>query len=353
MVVLFSLMALLFFYKGPAIGTAAAADMELSLATYSPVAGAHYEGLKYLSEEVEKRSNGKVKIRVFWGETLAKAREIPDAVRMGTADMGHWISRYHPKLIPFWSGSVAITNGMGKGRPFYEGISTKGYQAYQKVCSEFPEVAHEFDNINQKILGAYCYYEEYFIMRKPIYHIDEFKGQRIRSYGALLPAFYKSFGAVPVSITSTEAYDGLLRGVVDGAITSVESAYKYKYYERAKYLVDLTAIMGAHPFNFPITINRDLWAKLSPEVQKLLATAVEDSIRAFDKASARVLENGLNEMKEKGGVKLIKLPQKEIDALQPKAQEIFIGSYLKILESVGYKRDKVMEVIKRWTELAY
>ena len=302
---------------------------------------------------MEKRSNGKVKIKPFWGETLAKVRETPDAVTMGTADMGHWISRYHPKLIPFWSGSVAITNGMGKGRPFYDGISTQGFQAYKKVCAEFPEVAHEFDKINQVILGAYCYYEEYFIMRKPVSHINDFKGLKIRSYGALLPEFYKAMGAVPISITATEAYDGLIRGVVDGAIASTETAYKYKYYERAKYLVDLTAIMGAHPFNFPITINKDRWAKLPPDIQKLLAATVEDSIRVFDKESTKVLGEAMTQMTEKGGVKLIKLPEKEIETLKPKAQEIFIGEYLKILESVGYKRDKVMEAINRFAELAY
>ncbi len=52
------------------------------------------------AKEVEKRTNGKVKVQTFPGGTLLPAKNIFDGVTAGTADIGNFAMSYQPGRFP-------------------------------------------------------------------------------------------------------------------------------------------------------------------------------------------------------------------------------------------------------------
>ena len=70
--------------------------VQLSYASYQPHTSAAYKAQEWWARELEKRSGGKVKIKMFPGQQLAKAKEMLETISSGGADMGGAASAYTP-----------------------------------------------------------------------------------------------------------------------------------------------------------------------------------------------------------------------------------------------------------------
>jgi TRAP-type mannitol/chloroaromatic compound transport system substrate-binding protein len=69
-------------------------------------------GADNLAERIEAASAGRLKIKVFAGGELVPALEVFDAVRSGTAQMGHDAAYYHRGKIPAAQYFTTIPFGM-------------------------------------------------------------------------------------------------------------------------------------------------------------------------------------------------------------------------------------------------
>ena len=57
-------------------------------------------GAENIAKRIGKASNGRLKIKLYSGGELVPALEVFDAVRRGTAQMGHDASYYHRGKVP-------------------------------------------------------------------------------------------------------------------------------------------------------------------------------------------------------------------------------------------------------------
>ena len=55
---------------------------------------------QWMVDEFKKRTGGKHEFQVFWGGSVAKAKEIPDALSGGAGDIGDIITPYFPDKFP-------------------------------------------------------------------------------------------------------------------------------------------------------------------------------------------------------------------------------------------------------------
>ncbi len=62
----------------------------------------------WFAEEVEKRSGGKIKVKMHFGGALGKSNEILDLVSKGAIDMGSVVQGYFTSALPFG----AMTNSL-------------------------------------------------------------------------------------------------------------------------------------------------------------------------------------------------------------------------------------------------
>ena len=70
--------------------------------TFKPEAAGDAQSIstKWFVEEFKKRTGGKDTIQMFWGGSVAKSKEIPDALSGGVGDIGDIITPYFPDKFP-------------------------------------------------------------------------------------------------------------------------------------------------------------------------------------------------------------------------------------------------------------
>ena len=95
-------------WSGESQAAPAAGDVRvLKLVTPHNPTEFHYKAA-YLPmiDEIQRESQGKIKIDFYHSETLVKARATPEAVQQGVAEMGYIVTGYHPAMFPMsdvWS----------------------------------------------------------------------------------------------------------------------------------------------------------------------------------------------------------------------------------------------------------
>src|SRR3974377_1334841 len=70
-----------------------AKPLVLRIAEMSPPAGTRAEFLKKACKEVETLTEGRVKIEIYWSESLVKVKEMPRAIQRGLCDIAWVIAR--------------------------------------------------------------------------------------------------------------------------------------------------------------------------------------------------------------------------------------------------------------------
>ena len=104
---------------------------------------------------------------------------------------------------------------------------------------------------------------------RPLQTPEDFKGLKIRSYGALAAGALRTLGANPVVMSPSEMYLALQRGTIDGLISGVTSLHQRKLWEVGKYATVTGAAFGA----FPVNITKSKFDGLPGDVKKALLAA--------------------------------------------------------------------------------
>ena len=294
-----------------------------------------------------RRTNGKVKIMLHWGGSLASHREMVKLVGSGAVDMGESVwAPYNPQVFPLHT----VTDGpvIWSKRPM--ALMFAGMQ----LEKEFPEVEGENTKVNLKRLtwqGAGV--SNLMMKSKPIHAIADLKGLQIRTAGRYLqPPLMKAVGAVPVGIPMPELYDAMQKGMIAGATGTMGLFLGQKLQEVCKYQIIIG--MGGDPGQ-GIMMNLDKWKALPKDVQQVMMTLYEtDFPKAFVEQFAVPDYHRAKEIFEKNGIEMIDLPDSEIEkwkALVPLEQHV--DPWVKAtVKASGQPEAKVREILKRYKELA-
>ena len=214
---------------------------------------------QWFVDEFKKRTGGKSEIQMFWGGSVAKDREIPDFLSGGAADMGDIITPYFPDKFP-------LNNTVGYFIPQpHSTIEIAELMEYWHAV--YPQFDSELKKYNLKTIGFRPLENYGMICTKPIKSIEDFKGKRIRTYGFAYPAFVQALGGTPVSMSSSDGYEALQRGILDCSPIGPSLAHGWKYDEVAKYFIEIP--IGAS-FGHMITMNRKSYDSLDPQTRAIL-----------------------------------------------------------------------------------
>ena len=151
----------------------------------NPLLGAE----RYLADEVYKRTNGKVKVELYFGQTLGKATEFLGMLKDGTLDMAAVSHGYYPSQLPLWSATNSIPFLMKNGKTVME--------VGRRIPNEIQGVKEEFLKWNVKYLNFVEPVLHYTMFSsKPVNKLEDMKGLKVRTYGLYLPQAMKAIGAV-------------------------------------------------------------------------------------------------------------------------------------------------------------
>ena len=282
--------------------TPANKSIELSLATIAPNLGSMGAELTWLSQEVAKRTNGAVTIKVFWAGSLAAATEMPDGIKKGTMDIAHipW-PIYAPSIVPLHTIS---TQCLG-----YRGSPLASWIAMEKLASEFPEFNAELAANNMVRLTYNGNYSQGMIMsKKPLRTLADFKGTKLAATSMIAQNQFKAVGAVPVFMTVQQTLDATQKGVIDGELSQHGTAVRFKTYDVDKFATVLNSPpIFLQDVGFGCMMNINTWNSFTPDVQKAFTAMRAEFPLKSAEFQKQDVDQSTKVLKD-NGVELITLP---------------------------------------------
>ena len=294
---------------------------------------------KFFAKEVEKRTKGKVKVKIYWAESLGKTAELLELVRGGTVDIASMYVAVFPSAFPIWSAPNSLF--------FVMTNLDEPYQLAIQAPGKIPGIQKEFRKQNVKLLYHHLLPSYHLWAKKPITKFEDLRGLKLRSFGVHLPKIYKAAGAVGVTVLHPEVYESIQRGVIDGGMFPLPLAQGLKLQEVAKdvSLWDLGSIIA-----YGAWMNIDKWNKLPPDIRKSIGEAAK-SAGAFAHEHSVKMESKIKEQLKKAGVKFPPVPaaerQKWIDA-----SPNFLNEWVKNMEKLSKEQGETAKQLRTfWLEI--
>lgn len=209
----------------------------------------------WLLDEIEKRTGGKIKSRMYVAESLGKAAEHYNMVASGRVEMGEIVTGFAPGVFPL-SSVLQL--------PFTWNTALEGSIVANDLYRKgFLDATYRKD---VKLIALNLTVPLKIWTKKPISTLEGLKAQRLRVAGGLDIQTVEALGANAIAMPLPEVYPALEKGVIDGGLYSFESATIFKYAEATKYVMDVPAGYAVHM----IIMNRKIWDSLPKETQAIL-----------------------------------------------------------------------------------
>jgi len=292
---------------------------------------------KWWASEIEKRTGGEVKIKIFWAGVLGKAKENLGLLRNGAIDLAAMSPGYFPAELPFHAAPNSIPMAMSS--------VSQAYALMHRVMKEVPEFDAEAARNGVKTLFFHHLNPYLLVCKKAVAGLADMRGKKVRTWGKDMPRMVEAAGAVPVTLGLAELYEGLSRGTVDCIPFSVDLMVNYKIYEVAKNVHDITLWEG--PTN-ATWISLKAWNALTPAQRQVIqAVSAEAATRDRDAVIAAG-EKAIATLKAKG-VHFRKFPaadKKKWKAANPD----FFAEFIAAQEKLG-RGDAARKFIAIWREV--
>jgi len=246
-------------------------------------------------KEVEKRTNGRVKILYFPGATLTPPMQTYDSTVKGIADIGQALLAYAPGRLPL-SEVLALPLGY-----------KNGYQA-TKLANAYYKKFHpkEFDDV--KLMYLHGGAPALFYTKKVVSSMNEIKGLRIKA-SAESSSIVSAVGGAPVTQPITETYDSLQKGLVDGVVGPIEILKGWRFAEVVKGCLEDYAI--SYMTSMFVVMNKVKWDSIPKNDQDIIEKINEEWIEKHGKLWLK-LDDESKKYSITKGVKWIKvLPEEE------------------------------------------
>jgi len=306
------LLVVFLFSVSPAFG-----QIKLSYSIFFPAPHRHTVLATEWAKEIEKRTGGKVVITMFPGGTLTKGDVAYDGVVKGISDFAMTVLGYTRGKFPL---TEVIDLPLG-----YK----SGYAATKVINEYFTKFRpKEFDEV--KVMYFHAHGPGIFHTKKPVSKLEDLKGMKIRSHG-LSAKVVAALGGVPVAMPMPETYDALSRGVAEGVVAPVEALKGWKLGEVVS---NTTQNFGsAYSTAFIVVMNKEKWAALPPDVQKVMETVNVEWIEKTGKSWDEIDKEGYDFVKARGN-KVIPLSQDE-DWKWTKLVKPIFDDYIKDMRGKG------------------
>jgi TRAP-type C4-dicarboxylate transport system substrate-binding protein len=291
----------------------------------------HFMNAKVLMpwiDMVEKKTEGKVKIKLFPGAALGKPADQYDMAVKGVADITWGICGYTPGRFPL---------AMVMDLPFMVPNPEIGSRVAQKLYDN-GTVAHEFKDVHLLMLATPPPMDLH-MSKKLVKVVEDIKGVKVRIPSPVIGKLIEKWGAAGVGMPITEAYLSLERGVVDGVIMDPLTIWGFKLNEVTKYHTRL-AVSTSVLF---MAMNKVTWDKLPKDVQKVFTELSGEWLSAdfHGKIATGEVAGSWVKLEKEGHT--VYIPPAEDLGKWYKTSEPLLDEWSKEMESKGLPGKKVFQ----------
>ena len=207
---------------------AQAEDFTARLGSLDPTTTAKHRGLVKAAELIKQRTDGKVAITVYPSAQLGGAREMTEAVQLGSLDAvinpASFIGGFNPSVaifdIPYlFPSDRDVARELREG-PFGEAV----LESFRK--RGFEPVA------------LWSGGRKVFSSNKPLANVKDFSGQRFRVMDSqILLKQFAALNSSAIVLPFGELYTSLQNGVIDGQENPIDIIERMKFFEVQKNVV--------------------------------------------------------------------------------------------------------------------
>ncbi|MGB6352054.1 MAG: TRAP transporter substrate-binding protein [Pseudolabrys sp.] len=241
------------------IATAASAETKWDMPTPYPDGNFHTKNVIQFAADVDKATNGSLKITVHSAGSLIKHAEIKRSVRQGTTPIG--------EMLESLSSNEAAVYGLDSV-PF---LAT-GYDASHKLyAAQKPYLEKQLASEGLILLFSVPWPPQGLYAKREIKSVEELKGLKFRTYNAMIGRIAALAGSVPTQIEVPDLPTAFATGRVDVMITSASTGVDTKSQDYLTHYIDTQAWL---PRNI-VVVNKEAFDKLSPAEKTALTDAAK------------------------------------------------------------------------------
>ncbi len=282
--------------------------------------------------ELHKRAGNHIQAEIFPSAQLFRDRDIARALRQGSVEMG----------IPgTWQLDTVEPNFAINALPMFYGVDADiARRVFDGAVGQ--QIAQRAEQrMRVKIPGRWFElgFQQFYSTSRPLNGYDDLVGMRIRfPGGSANAARVRVFGGSPVLIPWPDVPLALSQGVVDGLMTTHESAYTAKLWDSGvRYSFEDRQYFGQY---VPM-LSTQFWNRLSPELRKAVTESWE-AIVDDQRTAAAAAQNAARDTLIANGVKMTQ-PTPEAQA---EARRKLMDAQDGIITEMKIDRDMVDAVMR-------
>jgi len=211
---------------------------------------------------VDKLSNGRLKVQIFWSGSLGGVqRAAVDTVRAGGAEIAAISTSNFSAIDRTWSlfDMPFLFDGPAG---LYKYMDSHEFAALKSETAKKIGVRYVF--------SWYDNWRHLVTTKRPILTPDQMNGAKLRTTGSPIETAYDAaFGAKPTTVDWGETYLALKNGLVDGYFIGYTTITNFKQDDAVKYGTTLNIV----PIVVPMFMNEGFYQKLPADLRKVVDEA--------------------------------------------------------------------------------
>ena len=272
------------------------------------------------AEEVERLSDGRMKITVYPNSVLGGDRELLESCKDGD--------------IPFVVQNTAPQVTFMKDTAVFDMPAL--FETIEEVREhvdnpEFLELMKQvYRDGGYELLGYADQGFRVMTTNKKVESLADFKGQKIRTMeNSYHMAYWKALGASPTPMTFSEVYIGLQQGTIDAQENPYEVIVSNKLYEQQDYVVETNHL----PHLISLIVSEEFFNSLTKEQQDIIQQAA-DTAKAYarEQSDARIASR--METIEKSGTEIITPSEELYDEIRELCKPIYESIQSSVSEDI-------------------
>ena len=247
---------------------------------------------------LERMSNGKIKVSTTWSQTVHAANEGRKAVRTGLSDTAACFSLYTAR-------DYDMVHGLGL--PF---LFTNSHEATATAEQLYPKyLKKEFEKY-QVLTMREAHTSPYNLYNnKPVRNLEDIQGMKIRAGGGMHARIIQTLGGIQTNMPAPDVYPSMQSGIIDAIHFNDAAAETFRLNEVSKYLT-------YNQFNVltvEYCLSRDWFDDLPADLQVVVNNwgrqmAIAEAIGFYDYGGIVAIDR----MHKKTGLETITMPETEL-----------------------------------------
>jgi TRAP-type C4-dicarboxylate transport system substrate-binding protein len=280
--------------------------------------------LKKMAKEIKKQTDGKVKIKIYFGGSQGDEPDVLRKIRVGQLHAGVFTGKTLGEI----NGDVRVME-----IPFnFLRNRDKAFKTLEKM-EPFFNVGFEKNEFHN--LGFFEMGLVYFVSQKEATTLDSMKGMKIWSWEGdeVVSTMIEELKLVSVPLPLPDVLSSLSTGIVEAAYAPAMGMVALQWNTKIKYLLDFPLAYSIGAF----LINSKVWKKLTPAQQKILDNIGSTYIKKISKGNDKENKEALAAMKTMG-VKFLEFSKKDVAKSKKIRGQVVNRLKGKLFSEAAYKK---------------